>query len=264
VRTFGIDLASQPDNTALCLIEWRDGEAIVRELARGIDRSGDRLSDKRLLHAIVGDLYGPAPAMTAIDAPLGWPTLFAEVIANQAEWPDALEENPANLLRRATDTYVGDLTGKQPLAVTTERIAYAAIRASRILGRLERASNLTVDRSGVTGVICETYPDAALRQFGLWPQGLAPHISYKAKDDPAVRAQIVEGLRRRAHWLRFEDTDPGLLQASDDCLDALLCALVARACLNEQTIPPGDRALASVEGWIHVPARADTLEKLVG
>jgi hypothetical protein len=264
VRTFGIDLASQPDNTALCLIEWRHGDAAVCELARGIDRSGDRLTDKRLLHAMVGDLYGPAPAMTAIDAPLGWPTLFAHVIANQAEWPDALEENPANLLRRATDTHVGDLTGKQPLAVTTERIAYAAIRANRILGRLERASTLTVDRSGVTGAICETYPDAALRQFGLWPQGLAPHISYKAKDDPAVRAQIIEGLMRRAHWLSFEDTDPALLQASDDCLDALLCALVARACLKEQTIPPVDKALASVEGWIHVPASADTLEKLVG
>lgn len=263
MRTFGVDLASQPDNTALCLIEWRDGEAAVRELARGNDRFGDRLTDKRLLHAMVGDLYGPAPAMTAIDAPLGWPTLFAHVIADQAEWPDALEENPAHLLRRATDTYVGDLTSKQPLAVTTERIAYAAIRANRILGRLQRASNLTVDRSGMTGAICETYPDAALRQFGLWPQGLAPHISYKAKDDRTVRAQIVEGLMRRAHWLRFEDTDPALLEASDDCLDALLCALVARACMNEQTIPPVNRTLASVEGWIHVPAKAATLEQLI-
>jgi hypothetical protein len=264
VRTFGIDLASQPRNTALCLIEWRDGDAAVRELARGTDRFGDRLDDKRLLHAIVGDLYGPAPAMTAIDAPLGWPALFAQVIANQAEWPDALEENPPNLLRRATDVHVGALTGKQPLAVTTERIAYAAIRANRILGRLERASKLTVDRSGVTGAICETYPDAALRQFGLWPQGLAPRTSYKAEDDPAVRAKIVEGLLRRAHWLRFDGTDPALLQASDDCLDALLCALVARACVAKQTIPPPDRALASVEGWIHLPERADTLENLVG
>jgi hypothetical protein len=99
------------------------------------------------VHATVGDLYGPAPAMTAIDAPLGWPILLAQVIANQAQWPDA-----------------------------AERIACAAIRANRVLGRLERASNVT----------------------------------------------------------------------------------------RKQTIPPADRALASVEGWIHVPARADTLEKLVG
>src|SRR4051812_31926410 len=123
MRTFGIDLASQPTNTAVCLVDWRDGEAVVRELARGVDRFGEHLTDKRLLEAIVGEAYGPPPAMTAIDAPLGWPALFVKVIANQAEWPDTLEKNPASLLRRTTDMHVTDLTGKQPLAVTTERIA---------------------------------------------------------------------------------------------------------------------------------------------
>ena len=264
MRTFGIDLASQPADTASCLIEWRDNEAAVVELARGTDRFGDRLSDKRLLHAIVGNLYGPAPTMTAIDAPLGWPILFAQVIGNQAEWPDSLEENPANLLRRATDIHVADVTGKRPLAVTTERIAYAAMRANRILGQLQRASDLTVDRSGLTGVICETYSDAALRQFGLWPDGLARHVSYKDRSDESVRRQIVEGLYRRAPWLTFEDTNSALLQASDDCLDALLCALVAKACVQRQTQGPTDEALASVEGWIHLPDSASTLEKLIG
>lgn len=263
MRTFGIDLASQSANTAVCLIEWRDGGAAVVELARGTDRFGDRLSDERLLRAIAGDLYGPAPAMTAIDAPLGWPTLFAQVIADQAQWPDALEENPPGLLRRATDIHVRDVTGKQPLAVTTERIAYAAIRANRILGALARTSNLAVDRSGMTGAICETYPDAALRQFGLWPKEVAAHVSYKAKDDPDLRRQIVEGLERRARWLAFEATDRSMLVASDDCLDALLCALVARARAKELTIEPADTALASVEGWIHLPTSAGTLEDLL-
>src|SRR3954451_4425371 len=161
VRTFGIDLASQPDNTAVCLVEWRPDQAAVVELARGKDRYGDRLHDKRLMHAMLGDLYGPAPAMTAIDAPLGWPTLFAHVISNQADWPDGLEENPAELLLRATDLFVGQRTGKRPLSVTTERIAYAAFRANRLLGRLERATSLHIDRSGTAGVVCETYPDAA-------------------------------------------------------------------------------------------------------
>lgn len=263
MRTFGIDLASQPDNTAMCLIEWRDADAAVVELARGSDRFGERLYDKRLLHAMVGDLYGIAPAMTAIDAPLGWPTLFAQVIANQSDWPDALEENPARLVRRSTDIHVAELTGKQPLAVTTERIAYAAMRANRILGRLQRASHLTVDRSGLTGAICETYPDAALRRFGLWPDGLGPRVSYKSKEDPAVRRQIVEGLLRRAPWLTLQAGHRELLHASDDCLDALLCALVARACVTKQTIPPPDLALASVEGWIHLPHGANTLERLI-
>jgi predicted RNase H-like nuclease len=263
VRTFGIDLASQPKNTAICLIDWQADRAAVVELARGTDRYGAVLHDKRLMHAMVGDLYGPAPAMTSIDAPLGWPTLFSQVITNQADWPDSLEENPPELLRRATDLFVADLTGKQPLAVTTERIAYAAIRANRILGRLQRAVELPVDRSGMTGVVCETYPDAALRRFGLWPESLPRVTSYKDKASPAVRERIVKGLLMRAPWLTFQDADPAMLHASDDCLDALLCALVARACAKSRTIPPGDEARARVEGWIHLPADEGVLEELI-
>lgn len=262
MRTLGVDLASQPANTALCIIEWRGGHAAVVELARGVDRYGDPLYDKRIMHAMLGDLYGAAPAMTAIDAPLGWPTLFASVIANQTEWPDDLEENPDLLLRRATDLFVMDVTGKQPLAVTTERIAYAAMRANRILGRLQRAVGFHVDRSGLEGAVCETYPDAALRQFGLWPVGLGSTTSYKSKSDPSVRQRIVDGLLRRASWLSFEDTEVGLLHASDDCLDALLCALVAKACVDGATFKPDDEQTASIEGWIHLPMHADVLEAL--
>jgi hypothetical protein len=151
MRTFGIDLASKPRNTAICLIEWTPGRARVEVLGVGSDPGGDALFDKRLMHAMLGDLYGEAPAMTAIDAPLGWPTLFVQSITNPSDWPDDLEDNPPELLRRATDLFIADLTGKQPLAVTTERIAYAAIRANRILGRLQRAVNFEVDRSGLTG-----------------------------------------------------------------------------------------------------------------
>lgn len=263
MRTLGIDLASQPANTAMCIIEWRTDRAAVVELAGGTDRFGDDLSDKRLLYAMTGDLYGPAPARTAIDAPFGWPKLFAEVIANQERWPDSLEDNPPELLRRATDLAVAKITGKQPLAVTTERIAYAAIRANRMLSQLQRSTGHAVDRSGVEGSVCETYPDAALRQFGLWPKGLGRNVSYKDKKVGEVRERIVEGLLDRTPWLSFEDTDEQLLHRSDDCLDALVCALVARAREKDQTTLPRDRASASVEGWIHLPDDAQVLERLI-
>ena len=35
--TVGIDLASQPDRTAACVIEWRDGRARVVELLEAVD-----------------------------------------------------------------------------------------------------------------------------------------------------------------------------------------------------------------------------------
>jgi hypothetical protein len=42
---------------------------------------------------------------------------------------------------------------------------------------------------------------------------------------------------------------------SDDCLDALVCALVARAVDRRKTIPPPHELAeeATVEGWIHLP-----------
>ena len=263
MRTFGIDLASQPDNTAVCMIEWRADQAEVVEMARGFDRYGDALNDKRLMHVMTGDLYGQAPAMTAIDAPLGWPILFSRVIADQTQWPDSMEGNPAELLRRTTDLFVAKITGKRPLAVTTERIAYAALRANRILGRLQRSVDLPIDRSGMTGVVCETYPDAALRRFGLWPEGLANEASYKDKEDPAVRRLIVQDLLARAPWLALQDDDAEQLRASDDCLDALLCALVARARVTRRTLPPVEAPHAAIEGWIHLPENEEVLEALI-
>lgn len=84
----------------------------------------------------------------------------------------------------------------------------------------------------------------------------------KDKKDPAVRRKVIDGLLVRAPWLKFEGTDAELLSASDDCLDALLCALVAKACHQRRTIPPIDPVLAGVEGWIHLPEAPGVLEEL--
>ena len=45
--------------------------------------------------------------------------------------------------------------------------------------------------------------------------------------------------------------------ASDDALDAVLCALIARAAALGLTVPPPDqdRERARAEGWIHLPRR---------
>src|SRR4051794_41146450 len=84
--TLGIDLASKPAKTALCAIEWGDGEGVVRVLSRG--RHDDtELHDKFLITAIRGlrfDFGGVQIEKTAIDAPFGWPEPFLDaVIAHQ-------------------------------------------------------------------------------------------------------------------------------------------------------------------------------------
>src|SRR4051812_7043532 len=91
--------------------------------------------------------------------------------------------------------------------------ARGAVRAQRSSHRYATpgaGNDLRADRSSLTGVVCETHPDAALRAFGLWPVALASTTSS----------------------------------------DALPCALIATACARGQTVPPADGAHGAVDAWI--------------
>jgi len=95
--------------------------------------------------------------------------------------------------------------------------------------------------------VVEAYPAAALLLWEL------PREGYKS--DPAARENLLAALEERAPWLAWE---PGARKAcieSDDSLDAVLCALIARAAALGLTEPPPpeDRDLARAEGWIHLP-----------
>jgi Protein of unknown function (DUF429) len=93
-----------------------------------------------------------------------------------------------------------------------------------------------VDRAGLEGTVCETYPSAALAAWGF---GKAKQIWAELQSNFA-----------------FLTADENLLSqfASDDVCDAVVCAMVARACDLELTIGPPDDELAPArrEGWIHV------------
>ena len=92
---------------------------------------------------------------------------------------------------------------------------------------------VAIDRSGVSGRICETYPRAALAAWDHRPIG---------KTDLATLEQ----------WFPFLSVAPPWRTAlvSDHACDALVCALVARAHGLGRTVPPphGDLDAASREG----------------
>lgn len=143
--TAGIDLASQPERMAACVIEWRDGGARIVELRGGVD-------DELIASLVRGSDW------TGIDVPLGWPDGFiAAVSAHHAatQWAGG---ELAQLRMRATDEWVHQRTGRWPLSVSTDRIAVPALRAARVLSRLPQAR----DRGG-GGPVVEVYPAAALR-----------------------------------------------------------------------------------------------------
>lgn len=269
--TFGIDLASQPTNTAICVIAWHGQEASVKSLIRSRS-NGSELDDKFLSDAMRGlrgvdglDDWGPAgrPVKVAIDAPFGWPDSFVQAVgAHHAgqPWPEVMDKPRDAFERRGTDRFVRAQTGKVPLSVSTDRIAYPAMRNAVILGDLAHHFEPELLARDGSGLVAEAYPDAALRCWlpSFWEA--APRDSYKGTSQAAVtrREQITETvLSELGDNFEVSDAARQACEASDDCLDALVCALVARAVALGQTMSPQDprqRELALSEGWIHLPS----------
>ena len=135
---------------------------------------------------------------------------------------------------------------RPPLSVSTDRISLAAMRIAALLSRLPERTAL--DGSGV---VVEVYPAAALDRWGL------PSRRYKRRENSEARRVLVERfLAETRQWLSVGETDANLCLSSDDSLDALMAALVARAAAVGlvEPIQPEDRASAAREGWIAVPS----------
>jgi len=78
----GIDLASKPANTAVCILGWRDRQAEVITLCRGQADHKTKLHTKWLSTTAYGSRgdYGGPITKVGIDAPFGWPEPFLDAV----------------------------------------------------------------------------------------------------------------------------------------------------------------------------------------
>ena len=241
MRTVGIDLAAQPANTSACTVEWGPGRPIVSQLRSGLD-------DAALLEAIGGaDKVG-------IDAPFGWPDEFVEAVSahrNRSGWPGSGEDQDLyrfQLSFRATDRRLIEHGARRPLSVSTDLIGVVAMRCAYLLDRLA-AFGEPVDRAG-SGKLVEVYPAPTLTSWGLSPTGYKSRVG--ASRLPELLSRLEDGLGGLEMTLQQRE----LAGSDHNCLDALVCSLVARAAALGLTEPPepgteADRATR--EGWIHLP-----------
>ena len=239
MQVIGVDLSAEPVRTAVAVLEWGDGKAVVEDLRIGAD-------DEAVLAALVtADKAG-------IDAPFGWPDAFtAFLTAHQAgnvPVPGGLtgQQWRRQLAWRHTDETVRKETGVIPLSVAADRIGHAAMRCAGLLGRLGSPGS-PVNRDG-SGTVTEVYPAASLKQWDL------PHRGYKQPRHSGALSELVSELQAAAPWLDLGPHDK-LCRTSHDALDAVIAALTARAATLGLTLPP-DPALedaAAREGWIALP-----------
>lgn len=124
--TVGVDLAAQPERTAIAYLGWSAGRASLRGLVVGAN-------DDTIVEAVrQADKVG-------IDCPLGWPVPFVEfVTAHQAGNVSIPPDLPGRdwrrrLAYRLTDLAVREATGQRPLSVAADRIGHTAMRAAGLL-----------------------------------------------------------------------------------------------------------------------------------
>jgi predicted nuclease with RNAse H fold len=238
MRTAGIDLSSQDRRTAACIVSWCDGAATVESLHVGV---GD---------AEIVDILGHVDK-AGIDVPLGWPSAFVDAVAQHGRagtWPtDYIHADTKAYRYRRTDLHTWHtVRGAPPLSVSTDRIGIPAMRAAALLSKVR--PRVALEGSGV---VVETYPAAALRIWGFSSSG------YKRPENTSVRAALVSTFLAKAGWLSISAEQQSQCEASDDALDAVISACVARAAALGlvHPVPDVEAEAARREGWIMLPTK---------
>jgi len=155
--TVGIDVSSQPAGTAVCWVRWAGGAAVVERV-----EPQPELTDER----VAAILREPVEKI-GLDVPLGWPGGFVEAVARHHAGGPFGNVKKERLARRETDRWVHRRIHQLPLSVSTDRIAYPAMRVARLLGEVDvnEEPDHRVDRSGA-GKFVEVYPAAARQARG--------------------------------------------------------------------------------------------------
>lgn len=236
--TWGIDLSTNPRHSAAVKIAWDDGRPRVDEVVT------------RLTSDAIVDLVCESNGRVAVDVPFGWPDAFVEYVrshqqSRQGPLPSAglaTSERAKHLAHRHTDLRLIDDLEVRPLPAAFDRLGKTAVMWSGIERDL-RERGIVIDRAGVDGRVCETYPAAALSAWGL-----------------GRTKQSVDEMERSFPFLMIGERERNALAASADARDALVCSLAARARDLEKTVMPKDEAweAARREGWIHVTEPCDS------
>lgn len=233
----GVDLAAEPKGTALAVIDWIPGRAVLTDLQLGV-------ADEAIVAAATG------VTKIGIDCALGWPVEFINFVNLQAEISTGSPQFDGGidwrrkLAYRETDRRVRQVTGRWPLSVSTDRLGMTAMRATGLLSKMANRG-IPIDRSG-EGKVVEIYPAASMRIWGFQTSG------YRASRD--IRAQLLKSVLAEAPWLDLQ-SNTELMIESCDAFDSVIAALATRSAALGQYQAPEAALLeqAKIEGWVALP-----------
>lgn len=298
MHSFGLDLSTDPRKAWWCELSWPQpgAPATVIELGQAHALGArDDASLARILSERIGEFGPDAGRIAGIDAPVGWPQAFVDALQDWSSGAAPRLTKQPELRLRPTDRFIQETTGLTPMSVSTDRIGSTALLCADVLSSLAEAQGKDLlDRARGGDGIAEVYPAAALR---LWSDGEGrPLAAAGYKTEPEARERLLGQL---AEVVEIGESELEQMVLIDDALDALLCALVARAAATRRTfsvddpvragdlVPPSTRvadplaalearadraealragaaAFAHREGWIHAPRRSSLGAGLLG
>jgi len=283
IVTLGFDIAAQTSKNGICAIEWPELKVGCRGHVKSLkvvkNESATIPQFIAWKQAVCDNLE---PAGCGVDQPFKFPRIFQNALKTDIP-PDTVNIHDYNNLNwRQTEQDIRSI--KKPLSSVTSMMTGNIVnRCWRLLDALDR--NWRNDLAGESTKIFEIYPAAFLTKLckkcdfdgcGYYIQkdkhGKEKRVAgpkYKEIGDEIVRKHIFDN-----HLSYYIDSTPNtcesgdlececvrcLIGKSDDALDAVVCAIVARLCLdpNEETKyleKPNRSEWYKSEGIIHLPKK---------
>jgi predicted RNase H-like nuclease len=242
ITIIGVDCAVQAQNVGLAKGSYTNGHI-------SIEQALIAAKERPPIETILEWIPAASATLIALDAPLGWPASLGEAL-HVHRAGDLIAPVPNQLFRRATDRFIKQVVGKQPLDVGADRIARTAHAALHLLADIQARTGRSISLAWEPGITkgifaVEVYPAATLIAHGIHSAG------YKRKGSQDVREELVRHLGRRLDL----PADTSLLAEQDDALDAVICVLAGADFLSGQVYYPPDIHQARKEGWIWVKTK---------
>lgn len=164
-------MSTSKAKTAAVALRWGPDEACVAAVRSPLASS-----------EIAPLIAEQAGSWWAVDVPFGWPDAFADLVHNRhlrALAPDATPDEAnwqkwrtRTLAQRRTDAFCTEdpRIRTRPLSVSFDRLGATAAVWTLIEARLKQ-HGVEVDRAGIDGPVCETYPRAVLAAWGMTQVG---------------------------------------------------------------------------------------------
>lgn len=227
----GIDCATQPAKVGLALGEVAGEGVRIREC-----RVASREEPPARIAAAW--LRDHDHAILALDAPLGWARGLGAALRDHRAG-DRMRGSADSMFRRATDIDIQRRFGKRPMEVGANLISRTAVAALEMLESIRQLTGQPIP------LATAREESAAFRAIEVYPAA-----TRRAHGAPDAGGSLA-GLER----LIDLSAVPKAALRSADAVDAAVCVLAAADFVEGRAVPPRDRDIAAIEGWIWTAGR---------